>query len=69
MPKVANTPPRPIVEPTAEDGAKHIADWTLGAFASLMRRKAQKLELSANADTREGMMAVARRADEMRGTA
>lgn len=69
VPKVANTPPRPIVEPTAEDGVKHIADWTLGAFASLMRRKAQKLELSANADTREGMMAAARRADEMRGIA
>ena len=54
IPKVANTPARPVVEPVAREAASDFGDWVLGALAKILEGKiagnALKYEKSPSTD-------------------
>lgn len=58
VPKIANTPPRPVVELTHSEAQKHMAEWMLGALDRIFKGKIKRWELRYNKtpETRKGAM-------------
>jgi len=59
VPKVADTPARPVVAQISEEASRHIDDWTIGALARVLKGSIPKWEMryQQNAGTREGARA------------
>lgn len=61
VPRIAVTPERPVVAQAQEDAQRHVADWTLGAFAKIMQGKIKAWEIryQKNSWTKAGARAAA----------
>ena len=59
VPKVAETPPRPVVEQVTEEAGRHLADWTIGALSRVLKGEIPKWEVryQKSAWTKQGVKA------------
>lgn len=71
VPKVAETPPRPVVEQITEEANRHLADWVLGALARVLAGAIPKWEVryQKSAWTQQGAKAAERLANMQEASA
>ena len=60
VPRMAVTPPRPIIAPCIEEGNRHLAEWVLGAYVRILQGKIHRWDVryTATSATRAGAKAV-----------